>query len=457
MPFYYGWVMVGAGTIGMLLSIPGQTIGVSVFTDYLIEALGLSRDQLSLAYMIGTLSSAAILSASGVLLDRWGSRRFGSIVAALLGLALILLSYIEGMVDAATRSLSLLPPVLTAMIIMSAGFFLLRFLGQGSLTLVSRNLPMRWFVKRRGMVSAIVGTFVSFGFNSAPAFFDLLIQAAGWQGAWRISGVIVLTLGVSLYAILVRDNPESVGLKPDGAVEDLELTKRNSEEIHQNTPEELGENGEREHGGRQDESVDAPEQPDMSLPEAVKTARFWVYGLSVGLSSLFITGFTFHVVSIFAEAGIGRSIAVSVFIPVSIISVIVNFLVSFASDYIRLKWVLSTLLSGLLISMIGINFLQPGFIFTAIIILGNGLAGGSFSSLTALTWPRFFGTTHLGAISGFIMGILVAGSALGPIMLSASLSIAGSYGPAAAVLAGAAVLLLLCGIILKEEPVQRRR
>lgn len=436
MPFYYGWVMVGAGTIGMLLSIPGQTIGVSVFTDFLIDALHLSRDQLSLAYMIGTLSSAAILSASGVLLDRWGSRRFGSIVAALLGLSLLVLSYIDGIVDAASRMLTLLPPGLTAMIIMSAGFFLLRFLGQGSLTLVSRNLPMRWFVKRRGMVSAIVGTFVSFGFNSAPAFFDRLIRAAGWQGAWRISGLIVLILGVSLYVILVRDNPKSVGLKPDGEPTDPDDELTRNLEKHTDAP--------------GDDASDQVNAPDMSLSEAVKTARFWVYGLSVGLSSLYITGFTFHVVSIFAEAGIGRSIAVSVFIPVSIISVIVNALVSFASDFIRLKWILAPLLSGLMISMIGINFLQPGFVFTAIIILGNGLAGGSFNSLTTLTWPRFFGTTHLGAISGFIMGILVAGSALGPIMLSASLSIAGGYGVATAVLAGTAALLFLSGMILSE-------
>ena len=67
-PFFYGWIIVAASAFGMIFSVPGQTIGVSVFTDYLIEALGLSRDQLSLAYMIGTLSSASILSFSGIIL-----------------------------------------------------------------------------------------------------------------------------------------------------------------------------------------------------------------------------------------------------------------------------------------------------------------------------------------------------------------------------------------------------
>lgn len=32
-PFFYGWVVVVASTIGVVMSIPGQTMGVSVFTD----------------------------------------------------------------------------------------------------------------------------------------------------------------------------------------------------------------------------------------------------------------------------------------------------------------------------------------------------------------------------------------------------------------------------------------
>ncbi|MAH75280.1 MAG: hypothetical protein CBC62_03265, partial [Opitutia bacterium TMED102] len=49
-PIFYGWVIVFAATIGSIFSIPGQTMGFSVFTDVLIEELGLSRVQLSFAY-----------------------------------------------------------------------------------------------------------------------------------------------------------------------------------------------------------------------------------------------------------------------------------------------------------------------------------------------------------------------------------------------------------------------
>lgn len=49
-------------------------MGVSVFTDALLEALRLSRDQLSLAYMFGTLLSGALLPYAGRLYDRFGAR-----------------------------------------------------------------------------------------------------------------------------------------------------------------------------------------------------------------------------------------------------------------------------------------------------------------------------------------------------------------------------------------------
>lgn len=57
-PFFYGYVVLLVGSIGVLVSIPGQTVGVSVFIDPVKDALGLTRNQFSNAYMFGTLLSA---------------------------------------------------------------------------------------------------------------------------------------------------------------------------------------------------------------------------------------------------------------------------------------------------------------------------------------------------------------------------------------------------------------
>ena len=74
-PFFYGWIVVFAGTLAVVFSIPGQTMGFSVFTDVLIQELGLTRVQLSMAYCIGTVISGLSLPYFGRLYDRLGARR----------------------------------------------------------------------------------------------------------------------------------------------------------------------------------------------------------------------------------------------------------------------------------------------------------------------------------------------------------------------------------------------
>lgn len=41
-PFFYGWIIILMGTLGVLMSTPGQTIGLSTFTDSLIEVLSIN-------------------------------------------------------------------------------------------------------------------------------------------------------------------------------------------------------------------------------------------------------------------------------------------------------------------------------------------------------------------------------------------------------------------------------
>ena len=84
-PFYYGWVVLVAGTIGIIASVPGQTAGVSVFTDDLTSTTGLTRLQLAIAYLIGTGASGLLLGIGGRMIDRYGSRVVA--FAATIGLA----------------------------------------------------------------------------------------------------------------------------------------------------------------------------------------------------------------------------------------------------------------------------------------------------------------------------------------------------------------------------------
>ena len=93
-PIFYGWVIVFGATVGTLFTIPGQTMGFSVFTDILMKELGLSRVALSLAYCIGTVASGLMLPWMGRLLDRWGDRQMTVVATAATGAVLFYLSVV---------------------------------------------------------------------------------------------------------------------------------------------------------------------------------------------------------------------------------------------------------------------------------------------------------------------------------------------------------------------------
>jgi MFS transporter, OFA family, oxalate/formate antiporter len=86
-PFFYGWVIMLAGTLGMIMTSPGQTYATSIFIEGFIVDLGISRTLVSTLYTLGTLSGAPLLPLVGRLVDRHGSRRMVAIIAVLFGLA----------------------------------------------------------------------------------------------------------------------------------------------------------------------------------------------------------------------------------------------------------------------------------------------------------------------------------------------------------------------------------
>ncbi|MEQ8878148.1 MAG: hypothetical protein RLQ12_00875, partial [Cyclobacteriaceae bacterium] len=143
-PFFYGWMILVWGTIGMLMSIPGQTMGVSVFTESLLDELVVNRDQLSIAYMLGTMGSAFLLPWVGRLYDRVGARPIAITAGIGLGTVLLYLSQ----VDRITEFFQSEPSVALTFILIFLGFMFLRFTGQGVITMVSRNMMMKWFEKR---------------------------------------------------------------------------------------------------------------------------------------------------------------------------------------------------------------------------------------------------------------------------------------------------------------------
>lgn len=408
-PFFYGFIIVIVGTIGIWASVPGQTVGVSTFTDPVKDALGLSRSKFSIAYALGTIGSSFLLGIAGKWFDKYGARKVAFCAALGLAFALFISSssaFISGTIQNITGVQSWLIPFVTIMVC----FFLVRFSGQGVLTLSSRNMIMLWFDQYRGRVNAISSVAVSLGFSISPLFFNSLIEGFGWQQAW-----VWLALGLVVLAVFIfltfRDSPEKFDLKPDG-----ELVKK------------------------QTNGVKAIATKQFTRNEALRTRAFWMYSMMLAFNGYFVTGLTFHIVSVFGDVGYNKEEAITFFLPMSLVSLSASILFNTLSDKIKLKRLLYIMIFGGVLCSVGLSVLmfKTGFY---LLIFGVGLMSGLYAVLSSVVWPRFFGRKNLGAISGVNMQMIVFASALGPFLFSLSYKFFDSYSVIA--IAG----LVLLGVI----------
>ena len=407
-PFFYGWVVVAASTLGVLASIPGQTMGVSVFTDGLLEETGLSRLGLANAYLVGTLGSAVLLPGAGRMLDRVGVR-VGAMAAAMgLGGVLFAFAWVGSLVSAVQSVISTSQAAFGVLVVLFVG---VRFTGQGVLTLASRTMLARWFERRRGLATAVSGLFVAFGFAIAPRILDGWIDHSGFVGAYRELAVVEIVMVTGLAFLLFREDPASSGLRIDG------------ETLDEAAPPD-------------------PPRPSLERGQALRTRAFWLLTLSLALQGLVITGVTFHIVDLGAEQGLDRLTTVGWFVPMAFASTISEAIAGWASDRMPMRRVLQTYLVAITVGYAACTQLgSTGGYFASAVALGA--AGGLFSVLATVAMPRFFGLRHLAAINGASMTAIVVGSALGPSVLAVSRTWAGSYTPALLVCATIPVGLAL--------------
>lgn len=393
-PFFYGWVICFVSTLGIIMSIPGQTMGMAVFTDHFIEAFGLSRTQLSLAYLLGTLGSSVFLTRAGRFYDQAGARI--TILGASLGLGICLLfiTSVDVLAGFIAEPLGLSLATLSFPLIL-LGYFGVRFTGQGVLTNASRNVLLVWFEKRRGLVSGARAVFVTLGFSLAPVALAFLIAEFGWRGALILLAIMV-GVGFSLVALIfIRNTPDSCGLLPDGQKQQKDSAPRQS-------------------------------IPDKTISQARNSKVFWIYSLALSLHSLFITAMIFHIVSIFAEAGRTSADAFGYFFPQAMVSVSINLLASWASDRCTLKPLLVMKLGSFILAAWALLNLHHDWGYY-LLILAMGTCSGLWGVLSNLAFIRFFGRLYLGEISGLNMTFMVIGSAIGPAMFSIGNDIFGSY------------------------------
>ena len=397
-PFYYGWVILLVGALGVLASIPGQTMGVSVFTDHFIQNLSISRVEISTSYMIGTLTSSLLISYAGLCFDKFGARIVAAVAVICLGLFLLVLGFSPNIIEFLSSFINV-PHFIIVFVVITIGFFGIRFFGQGVLTLVSKGMVAKWFGSRRGFAVGIMGLITAFGFSFAPQPLHYMIKKFEWNNALIVLSAILICIVFPMVLIFFRAEPNRYGIELEQGMKKKNVKKNSS-------------------------AMDA--KVEKTVQQARKETLYWIILFSLGFWSLFNTAFTFHIISIFDEIGIGADQAVRIFFPISVVSVIARFLGSYLSDRISIKYIYIGYVISLIVASLSLMTIEYS-ISRFLMILSCGVGGGLFGMLNIVTWPKLYGRKHLGAVSGFAMSIVVAASAIGPWLFSLIKEFTNSY------------------------------
>jgi MFS family permease len=292
----------------------------------------------------------------------------------------------------------------------------------------------QWWIRRRGLVTGLAGIGISlFGIGGFPNLIQQLINRYDWRLTYVILGVLVAVILVPLALFLIRDNPESVGLEPDGFGADKGL----------NPLVELA--------GADKTVNDIALEDNWTRAEAIRTVPFWVLSISGMSIAMLSTGLFFHLVSIFTDNGFSFDVAVVVIIPAAISTAVFNIIGGFLSDRIDVRFVMALSLLIMATALISAPVMNTLFLATVFGIMLGGL-GGLSRVVNAVVWANYFGRKHLGSISGLATTILVLGAALGPMPVGIARDMLGNYNLILPLLAVIPLILALATVLFGKKP-----
>lgn len=390
------WIgLVAAGSVITAMSFPGQTAGLSPFTDPLIGSLGIDRTAISLSYLIATLLGALAMPVLGTAMDKYGTKR------AIVVIGIVLVGTLVG------------ASFITEIFGLTAAYVGLRMTSQGALSLAVTTLVARSITHRPGLALGIVGAAGSAGISLAPLFVEMLISATDIATAWRIEALLVALIVLPIALALPKDRP--VTTTPTGSLIVIE-----------------------------------PES-GYTLAAAWRTPMFWVLGGGISLVAMLATGIAFHLISILGDQGLTPTEAAANFIPQTISAIAASLGMGAIVDKRDPRWGIVLSMAALAAAMLMLSFVGPG-VSSVIFGLLIGTCVGALKGVEAAAYLRFYGRAHLGAIRGVASSISLVSSALGPLFFALGLTITGGYIVPSLVGAIAPIGLIVYAVLIKVPP-----
>ncbi|MXY21975.1 MAG: MFS transporter [Dehalococcoidia bacterium] len=396
--FFYGWVIVGVMAVSSAVGMAKGTLNFGLFVKPMGDDLGIGRASFGWAQTARRGAEALSGPVTGPLLDRFGSRVILPVAALTTGLAMIGLGHISH-----SWQLILL-------------FTIMGLIGMsGPGALATSVTVLKWFVVKRGRALAFMSLGVPVGAMLFIPLTEYLIETVGWETAWMILAIAGMGVLVPLAAILVRRQPEDMGLFPDGDM-DPDLAER----------------------------ADSDES-SWTVSEAVRTATLWKLVIVFSAASLAVGTIDLHRIPAFMDRGLDPAHVTFAVVFDAVCAGAATFTFGILVRHIPARVLGATGFAMLSIaSVMTIYAYNDAVMFTSMAVFGLGMGGMMF--LQNFVWADYFGRENVGSIRGLLKPINFAVGGLGAPAAGYIRDFTGSYDPAwwvgVALMVFAAVLTL---------------
>ena len=349
---FFGWWIVISAALqnGLGGSIHWQ--GFTVLFIPISQTFGISSAQTSLLFALARAENGLMGPFTGWLMDKFGPRPLAIGGTAMAGIGYIMLARVENYTQ------FLLIYVVIISIGATTSFMQTAFVALNN-----------WFIKKRGLVMSINSASFRLGSAILVPTFSYIVYGWGWQNAVLYLGIFLLVF-ITPLGIFYRRTPESMGLRPDGDVEEV------------------------------NDGVPNYDISGYTWKEAIKTSAFWFLTIATALR-LSIHGAIFvHMIPILVWKGISAESAAWYVGFLALVGVPVILLMGKLSDLFGRPKMLAICYSASALSLLLVNLSDNSIYLLLSLLLLVGSEAGS-----GLNWSLvgdLFGRKNYGVIRGLL-------------------------------------------------------
>jgi MFS family permease len=398
--FFYGWAVVGVLVVftAMVVGLAGANI--AIFIEPMTRELGWSPAAFGWAQMARLETVIIAGPVLGRVIDRYGPRVLVAVAGVLTSGLVVSLAYV-------TEEWQLV-----------AVFVATGLLGMGRAADLFVAAPVsKWFIRKRGLAMGVALAGTPLGVAIFYPLSQFMIDAIGWRDTWVVFGVAGAIVIGPLSLLVLRRQPEDLGLLPDG-----------------DAPESVGREGQQ----------NAPVEVSWTRAEAVRHPTFW---LLVGGFTLFTYGWstiTIFRVPHYIERGLNPTLVAFAIATDAVVAIVASVLLGRLSDRIKPRYVLVVGVASLLVCA-GSLVVVDGVLVLLVANIGYGFGFQTGHVAQNMMWADYYGRRHLGDIRGLSLPLTFGLGAVAFPMTGIIREVTGTYTPA---WAAAAVALTLAAVAL---------